>query len=179
MRADSSISAALAAGTTKIPSLAAFEARMVPGHASRVTAQQNTGTAGICWHVQRRSARKFHAHSYYNNSQGRMLREWTIALDKAGFITVFLTADDKCKVSIGLPGCPQTVAMRARKTVAGAKCQCWPESLLAACEFDTIRCFPVCMQAAQDASADRQQVRMIQHSCACCTREREAACSSS
>jgi hypothetical protein len=124
MRADPTITADLAVGKVKEPSLAAFEARMVPGHPSHATSSRYTGTAGIRWHIQRRSARKYHPHAHYNNSPGRTLREWAIRAQDAGFAVSFVSDDDRCKVSIGQPANPQTVATCARRTVAGESARC-------------------------------------------------------
>jgi hypothetical protein len=124
MRADPTITADLAVGKVKVPSLAAFEARMVPGYPSHATSSRYTGTAGIRWHNQRRSTRKYHPHAHYNSSPGRTLREWAISAQDAGFAVAFVSDDDKCKVSIGQPGNPRTVATRARRTVAGESARC-------------------------------------------------------
>jgi hypothetical protein len=101
MRADPTITAYLVVGKVKVPSLAVFKARMVPGPSSHATSSRYNGTAGIRWHIQRRRACRYHPHAHYNNSQGRTLREWAISAQDAGFTVAFVSDDDKSKVSIG------------------------------------------------------------------------------
>jgi hypothetical protein len=67
-------------GEIKIPSLSAFTARMVPGHPHWVTSDRYSGEAGIRFAVQRRTARKQHPNAHYNNAQGKLLREYILAL---------------------------------------------------------------------------------------------------
>lgn len=108
------------AGKVKIPSASALAARMMPSHPSRAASLRYMGTLNICHKIQRRSARKIHPDAHYNNCQGMFARQHVIAAQQAGYKVVFVSDDDKCKVSVGQPGFAQTAVTRARRVIAGA-----------------------------------------------------------
>jgi hypothetical protein len=94
LRAKPDATAKLSSGEWKIPSLAAFCDRMSPSHPHRATARRLQGTAGIIWTIQRRTVRKLHEDSHYNNAQAVFLREHVLALHTAGFSVLVISDDD-------------------------------------------------------------------------------------
>jgi hypothetical protein len=122
VRNDAALRRQLEASEIKIPTLSAFTARMCPPHPSRTSALRYSGDAGIKWVIQRRTLRNSSIDAHYNNSQGLLLREFVLWLTARGVTVLFVSDDDKCKISIGLPGQPQTAATRSRRVLAGAHC---------------------------------------------------------
>ena len=121
MHADAGAAAKLASGEAKLPSLGAFAARMSPTHPSRNTASRYTGVAGIQWTIQRKTARKQHADAHYCNAQAKLGREALVALRQANVSALFVSDDNKCKISVRQPGHAQTSATRSPRVIAGQK----------------------------------------------------------
>jgi hypothetical protein len=107
-------------GTIKIPSEYALAARMQPTHRSRLSADWRTGTLPIKWAIQRRVLRKACPDAHYVNALGVNARHFVLELNKWDIDVLFVSDDDKCKVSIGQPELPQTAATRARRVLVGA-----------------------------------------------------------
>ena len=121
MHADAGAAAKLASCEAKLPSLGAFAARMSPTHPSRNTSSRYTGVAGIQWTIQRKTARKQHTDTHYCNAQAKLGREVLVVLRQANVSALFVSDDNKCKISVGQPGHAQTAATRSRRADAGQK----------------------------------------------------------
>lgn len=106
-------------GTIKIPSEYAMAARLQPTHPSRLSADWRVGKLPIKWAIQRRTMRKVCPDAHYVNALGANAREFVLELHKQGVNVLFVSDDDKCKVSIGQPELPQTAATRARRVLVG------------------------------------------------------------
>jgi hypothetical protein len=92
---------------------------MSPAHPNRQTSLRYSGTAGIVWKIQRRTLRKLHEDAHYNNALGLMPRQHMLELGSKGIATIFVSDDDKCKISVGQPGQLQTAATKARRVPEG------------------------------------------------------------
>ena len=51
--------------------------------------------------------------------QALILRHWMCWFAKRGFVICSISDDDKCKISVGPPGLPQTAVSRQRRVLAG------------------------------------------------------------
>jgi hypothetical protein len=111
--------AKLASGELNVPSEFALAARMQPSHPSRVSADWDSSTLPIKWAVQRRVVRKMSPDSHYVNAMGVNTREYVLELQAQGVEVLYVSDDDKCKISIGPPGLHQTAATRSGRVLAG------------------------------------------------------------
>jgi hypothetical protein len=69
--------------------------------------------------VQRRVLRKMSPDSHYVNAMGVNTREYMLELLAQGVEVLYVSEDDKCKISIGPPGLHQTAATRSGRLLAG------------------------------------------------------------
>jgi hypothetical protein len=92
---------------------------MSPAHPNRQTSLRYSETAGIVWKIQHRTLRKLHGDVHYNNALGLLLRLHMLELASKGIATIFVSDDDKCKISVRQPGQLQTAATRVRRVPAG------------------------------------------------------------
>jgi hypothetical protein len=92
---------------------------MQPLHLSRVSADWHSSTLPIKWAVQRRVLCKMSPDSHYVIVMGVNTREHVLELQAQGVEVLYVSDDDNCKISIGLPGLHQTAATRSRHVLAG------------------------------------------------------------
>jgi hypothetical protein len=111
--------AKLASGELHVPSEFALAARMQPSHPSRVSADWHSSTLPIKWALQQRVLCKMSPDSHYVNAMGVNTREYVLELQAQGVEVLYVSDDDKCKISIGPPGLHQTAATRSGRVLAG------------------------------------------------------------
>jgi hypothetical protein len=111
--------AKLASGELEVPSEFALAERMQPSHPSCISTDWHSSTLPIKWAVQRRVMRKMSPDLHYVIAMGFNTREDVLELQAQGVEVLYVSNDDKCKISIGPPGMHQTAAMRFRRVLAG------------------------------------------------------------
>jgi hypothetical protein len=120
MRRKPDVLAKLISGAAKIPSVQAISDRLCPSNPCHLASKRQTGTSLVMWKIQRRDSRKPHEDAHYVNAQWVLLRQFVLLLQAAGYDSQVLSADDKCKISVGEPGAAQHAATRTQRVLAGA-----------------------------------------------------------
>lgn len=135
MNADPDIKSRLQDGSSKVPSVSTFATMMSPAHPDRLAADLYSGKAGIKYAMQARTARKTHPDAHYNNMQSLLLRDWIAHIQQSGTEVLFISDDDKCKISVGAPGYAQTAVTRQKKVIVG---DCSPPLMYTLCSAHTV-----------------------------------------
>lgn len=75
--------------------------------------------AGVCYRVQSRTARMMHPDAHYNNVATMYARHWIDFYARKECNLLYVSADDKCQISVGAPNHAETALTRQRAVEAG------------------------------------------------------------